>query len=193
MPTKKSAPASSLEESQPYEIRVSPIHGRGLYAARDIKKGERVVEYLGERISKAESEKRGNAMLEKAKKTGEGAVYIFILNKTHDIDGSGPENEARLMNHSCEPSCEAHVERGHIWYFAKRKILKGEELYINYGFDVENWEDHPCRCGSPKCVGYIVAKDQWPKLKRRVAKKAAEEAASKRSELSRRKDRKSKN
>jgi uncharacterized protein len=180
--------SSSNSASPIYEIRTSPIHGRGLYAARDIAKGERVVEYLGEKVTKAESERRGNAMLESSKKTGDGAVYIFILNKTHDIDGSVPENDARLMNHSCNPSCEASIERGHIWYFAKRRIPQGQELYINYGFDIENWEDHPCKCGAPICVGYIVAQNQWPKLKRRIAQRDQAIADEKRAFASRKKE-----
>jgi uncharacterized protein len=186
MSSKKST--KPLPPAEPiYEIRTSPIHGRGLYAARDIKKGERVVEYIGEKITKAESLRRGNALIEKSKVTGEGAVYIFILNKTHDIDGSVPENEARLMNHSCNPSCEASIERGRIWYFALRNIQKGDELYINYGFDVDTWEEHPCRCNAPQCVGYIVARDQWPKLRRRIAAKKAREAAKKRTAASKKK------
>ena len=49
-----------------YIIRESSIHNRGVFAARDINKGERVIEYQGEKITKAESERRGQAHAERA-------------------------------------------------------------------------------------------------------------------------------
>lgn len=64
-----------------YEIRKSPIHGNGVFAARDIKNGERIMEYLGEKISKEESNRRGIEREEFAKKTGDGAVYIFVARR----------------------------------------------------------------------------------------------------------------
>jgi SET domain-containing protein len=163
----------TLPEESPYIVQESAVHGRGLYAARDIKKGERILEYLGVKVTKKESERRATELVEKAKTTGEGAVYMFILNKTHDIDGNVDYNDARLMNHTCEPNCEAHIIRGRIWYLATKDIPKGAELGLNYGFALENWEDHPCRCGTKNCVGYIVAEEYWPKLRRHLAKTEA--------------------
>ena len=52
-----------------------------------------------------------------------------------------------------------------------RKIKKGEELSYNYGFDLESYEDHICRCESKKCVGFITSEENWPKLKKLIAKK----------------------
>ncbi|MBP7949160.1 MAG: SET domain-containing protein-lysine N-methyltransferase [Verrucomicrobiales bacterium] len=158
---------------KPYLVKNSPIHGHGLYAARGIRKGERVIEYIGEKITKAESQRRGTAHFEKSKSTGEGAVYLFVLNKRYDLDGNIPANVARLMNHSCDPNCEAEVIRGRIWYLAIRDIPAGEELTLNYGFDVENWDEHPCRCGTSRCVGYIVSEDQWKQLRREIQKRQA--------------------
>ena len=165
----------SIPEVPAYIVKNSVIHGRGLYAARDIRKGERILEYVGEKVTKAESERRGNELMEKAKKTGGGAVYMFILNKTHDIDGNVDWNDARLMNHSCEPNCEAEIVRGRIWYVAIKNIAEGSELSLNYGFALENWEDHPCRCGTLACVGFIVAEEYWPKLRKTIQKKATME------------------
>lgn len=161
------------DQSPTYIIKRSSVHGRGLYAARDIRKGEHAVEYVGDKITKAESERRSTLILERSRITGEGAVYIFILNKTHDIDGSVDWNDARLVNHSCDPNCEAQIIRGKIWYIALRDIPEGTELSVNYGFDFENWQDHPCRCGARKCVGFIVAEEHWPKLKRTIRKNSA--------------------
>lgn len=176
-------------------VRRSDIHHRGVFARRDIPEGSQVVQYAGERVTKAESDRRGWALLERSKETGEAGVYLFELNKRHDIDGNVPWNVARLINHSCDPNCEVQILRGRIWVIALRDIPKGEELSFNYGFDLENYEDHPCRCGSVRCVGFICGEDYWPALKRKLRKrekeleKAIEEAGAKARRKSKRKSR----
>jgi SET domain-containing protein len=156
-----------------FTVRQSSIHNRGVFAARDIRKGERIVEYAGERITKAESRRRALAQLDVASRTGNGAVYLFALNKKFDLDGSMEWNVARLINHSCHPNCEAVIIRGRIWIIACRKIKKGAELSFDYGFDLDSWEDHPCRCGTPECPGYIVAGRFRSKLRRLIAERDA--------------------
>jgi hypothetical protein len=146
-------------------VRQSSIHARGVFARRDIPYETKVIEYVGEKITKAESERRGLDLMNKASKTGGAAVYIFTLNKKYDLDGGQSWNPARLINHSCDPNCEAFITAGKIWIYAKRDIKKGEELTFNYGFDMETWEDHPCRCGSANCIGYILDEQYWPKLR----------------------------
>ncbi len=155
------------------EVRRSGIHGRGLFAKRFIPEGTPIIKYIGEIIDKEESNRRGWARIAHAKITGDAAVYIFTLDDEHDIDGDFPENSARLINHSCTPNCEAYVDEGTIWISALRDIEKEEELYYNYGFDLETWQDHPCYCGSENCVGYIAGEEYWPDLKRRIARKKA--------------------
>lgn len=150
------------------EVRHSGIHGRGLFATQRIEPGTVIIEYIGERISKKESLKRGWAQLDHAASTGGAAVYIFTLSKKWDLDGNCPENSARLINHSCDPNCESYLEKGKIWIAALRPIEPNEELYFNYGFDLETYQDHPCYCGSPKCVGYIAGEDYWPSLRRKL-------------------------
>lgn len=157
-----------------YHIRNSPIHGRGLYASQDIPKDTWILQYLGEKIDKDESERRANALLEQSKHTGGARVYMFILDDKWDIDGDVEYNDARLMNHSCDPNVEAQIWKGkEIWFTALRDIKKGEELFFNYGFDLDSWEDHPCCCGSERCVGYIAAEEYWPALKRKISAKKA--------------------
>lgn len=151
-----------------YEIRKSPIHGNGVFAARDIKNGERIMEYLGEKISKEESNRRGLEREEFAKKTGEGAVYIFELDDEWDIDGNFEYNDARLINHACRTNSESVSEDGRIYICATRDIKKGEEILYNYGYAFEHFLDHPCRCGFPECVGYIVAAEDRPKLRKKL-------------------------
>jgi uncharacterized protein len=168
--TSGKTPRRSPTTSPWIHVRRSKIHGKGVVAAKDIPSGTRIIEYEGERITKAESERRDEARAARAAKGGDGCVYIFEINKRHDLDGHMAWNTARLLNHSCEPNCESDNIRGHIWILARRDIVKGEELTFDYGFDVENWRDHPCRCGTPKCVGYIVAKSHRWRLKKRLAK-----------------------
>ncbi|MCK5259562.1 MAG: SET domain-containing protein-lysine N-methyltransferase [Candidatus Omnitrophica bacterium] len=147
-------------------IKESRIHSTGIFAEKDIPKGTRIIEYVGEKISKSESDRRADIPLEENKKNSEyGAVYIFDLNKRHDIDGNVPYNTAKFINHSCDPNCETEIIRGHVWIIALRDIKEGEELAYNYNYSFEDYEEHECRCGSNRCVGYILDEDHWPRLR----------------------------
>jgi SET domain-containing protein len=148
----------------------SRIHGLGLFASSDIPRGTRVIEYAGEKITKAESDRRYQRALEKSRNGNgkKGTVYIFTLNKRQDLDGDVYWNTARYINHSCDPNCDTENIGGHIWIAANRHIKKGEEISYNYGYDVESWYEHPCRCGSRRCIGYILSEEHWPKLKRKL-------------------------
>ena len=154
-----------------YEIRGSSIHERGLFAKESIKSGSRVIQYLGEKISKEEASRRALEWEHKAKKSGKGLVYIFELDDKWDIDGRISNNPARYINHSCEGNCEAINDDGEIWIIAERSIKKGEELTYDYGYDMEHFLDHPCLCGTKKCVGFIVREDQRLKVRKLLKNK----------------------
>ncbi|MEX0920429.1 MAG: SET domain-containing protein-lysine N-methyltransferase [Candidatus Pacearchaeota archaeon] len=159
--------------SEYIEVRNSRIHNKGVFAAKEIPKGTEVIEYVGEKIGKREAEERADKQFKrgKDKKNGEGHVYIFELNKRYDIDGNFSWNTARLINHSCDPNCEAEIEDNkRIWITSIKDIKKGEEITFNYGYSIDNFEDHLCKCGSKNCIGYIVDKKKWPKLKRLLKK-----------------------
>ena len=160
------------------EVRGSSIHGRGVYATRDIAAEEKIIEYVGEIIDKKESARRGTAQHKRAIAHGDAAVYIFTLTKKHDIDGNVPWNVARLINHSCEPNCEAWSRGKRIFIHALRDIAEGEELSFDYGFDVDCYEDHPCLCGRVSCVGYIVSRSQWEILDEKLGRGKSSEKAS---------------
>jgi SET domain-containing protein len=140
-------------------FRGSPIHGIGAFAQTRIPKGTRVIEYVGEVITKQES-------LRRCERNNE---YIFSLDEERDIDGNVPWNPARFINHSCAPNCEALLEEGRIWIVATRDLLAGEEFTFNYGFDLEDYRNYPCLCGSPNCVGYIVAEEFFEHVRKQRA------------------------
>ena len=158
-------------ESDCTVVRGSPIHGWGLCAKEKISKGTYFLEYLGEKITKKESARRSLVLAEKARQTGGASVYIFNLNQKQDLDGDRPDNLARLINHSCNPNCEAVQSRGRIWMVALKTIREGTELTFNYGFELAQWKDNPCRCGAKNCVGAIVARRYWRRL-RKLMKRA---------------------
>ena len=138
----------------------SPIHGTGGFARADIRTGARVIQYIGEKITKQES-------LARCERNNE---YIFALDDEWDLDGNVHWNPARFLNHSCEPNCEARLEEGRIWLVAIREIVAGEELTFNYSYDLADYREHPCGCGSRQCVRYIVAEEFFEHVRRGVRK-----------------------
>lgn len=161
---------SGLAE-RPRKVRLarSGVHGYGLFARGPLAKGERVIEYVGERVTKAEAWRREQKRLARLAAGRDGCVYVFELNQRYDIDGAVSWNLARRINHSCEPNCEVQVVRGRIWIVAVRPIAAGEELNYDYGFDYTDWREHPCRCGAATCPGYIVKSSQRWRVRRALA------------------------
>jgi SET domain-containing protein len=135
--------------SYTFLLKPSPIHGTGAFATRAISKDAGVVEYVGDRISKTESLRRCE----------QNNQFIFALSDEIDLDGNVDWNPARFLNHSCEPNCEALLEDDRVWIVAIRDIAAGEELTFNYGFDLEDYQLYPCRCGAASCIGYILSGD----------------------------------
>ena len=158
-------------ESDFVEVRGSVIHGQGVYCIDPIEKEQYFIEYVGNRVSKEESEKRALKQFEEHEKSGAAAVYIFNLTKKWDLDGNVEWNPARLINHSCNPNSEAIQDGKRIFIQALRDIGVDEEITFDYGFDVDCYEDHPCRCGSSNCIGYIVGRDYHNDLADRLAAK----------------------
>lgn len=113
--------------------------GLGLFTLAPIKKGEFVIEYVGDIIDNKEADKRGG-------------MYLFQTNKNRFIDGSSRKNIARYVNHACKPNCEIDIIKGHVIILSKRNIKAGEELNYDYDteFFVEHIEPYGCRCSSCK-------------------------------------------
>ncbi len=157
-----------------WQIKTSGVHGKGMFAKKDITKGTKIIEYIGQKITRSEGDRRSEKRIKKylnSKQTG--SVYIFELNKKYDIDGSFLYNKARYINHSCKPNCEVRISKGKIWIMSTKNIKKGEELNYDYGyeFDKDDYMDHICKCGASKCIGYIMSSDDRSKFKRFINKK----------------------
>ena len=125
----------------------SGIHGWGVYAAQSIPARRKVIEYIGERISRPETKRRGLGP----------RTYLFTLDDYWTLDGAVGGSGAELVNHSCDPNLHAWIFKGHILYMSKRAIRPGEELTVDYHFS-DKIEDVRCRCGSAKCRGTINIK-----------------------------------
>jgi hypothetical protein len=106
-----------------FEIRKSPIQGRGAFAKRRIRAGQKIVEYTGEKISNDEADKRYDE-----EKMPRHHTFLFTLDDDYCIDGNVRSNIARLINHSCDPNCEALIEDDRIWIYALKNIQPGVEL-----------------------------------------------------------------
>jgi len=112
--------------------------GLGLFATKNFKKGDRIIEYVGKKVAPDSIDNR----------------YIFAVNKKWDIDGSPRWNTARYANHSCVPNAEAVNDDDRIFLEAKKAITVGEEITYDYGKDhfqnIIIEKNGGCRC--PKHV-----------------------------------------
>ena len=149
--------------------KTSKVHGNGLFALQNIAKGSKIIEYIGDKVTKKEGDRRADKQIKQYKKNkSNGMVYIFELNKRFDIDGSVANNNARLINHSCNPNCEVEIINNAIWISSLKNIRKNTELSYNYGYSYDtDYVDHVCKCGARRCIGYILDEDHWQKLKKK--------------------------
>ncbi len=151
-----SAPLSA-SASSPCIVKTSVIHGRGVFARRRIAPGDCIIEYHGERISWPEAECRRD------QNDPLNLTYFFTLNDGRVIDGAREGNDARYINHSCEPNCEAlEHEDGRVWIHALYEIERGEELSYDYTLIYEGRHTpaikraFACYCGAPSCSGSML-------------------------------------
>lgn len=133
------------------QVRHSAIAGRGAFAKQALKKGQVIIEYTGMvRKERPEDDVRG------------GDVYLFGLDRDWLIDPAMGGNQARFINHSCEPNCESEIKARRVFVLAMRDIAKGEELTYDYLMDVgrkptpQDRKNFPCYCGTPSCRGTML-------------------------------------
>ena len=157
-----------------HAVRRSKLHGNGVFAARKIPAGTRIIEYGGQRISAKEADRRHPTNPDDPFHT-----FFFALSSGRVIDGGDEGNDARWINHSCEPNCEAqegkHGKR--VYIVAVRDIARGEELSYDYGLVLDGRitalrDGYRCLCGTPPCRGTMLALSD--KQKKKAQKKLAE-------------------
>ena len=142
-----------------FEIRSSSVQGLGAFATRPITAGTRLIEYAGERLTPEQAEARYPDVDGERHHT-----YLFAIDDHVVIDAAVDGNDARFINHSCSPNCDAVVEDGRIWIDAVLDIEAGEELAYDYAYALEERHTpaakrrYPCNCGSPNCRRTILTK-----------------------------------
>ena len=162
-----------------FKVRHSPIHGYGVFAARRIRKGTTVIEYLGDRVSHAQADARYED-----KDPNDNHTFLFTVDAKTVIDAGVNGNEARYINHGCDPNCESTTLNKRIFIEAIRTIQPGEELSYDYqiqrdGDDAANVDEvYACRCGAKNCRGSMLEAEKPRKVttrgsKRRNTKQAA--------------------
>ena len=142
-----------------FAIRQSSIQGVGAFATRPIPHGTRLIEYTGERLTSSEADERYPDALGERHHT-----YLFAIDDDVVIDAAVGGNDARFINHSCDPNCDAVIDGRRIWIETIRDVRSGEELAYDYAYILE--ERHtpaakrrfPCTCRSDVCRGTILAK-----------------------------------
>ena len=161
------------------EVRHSHIHGYGVFALRRIRKGTTVIEYLGERVSHGEADARYQD-----KDPNDNHTFLFTVDARTVIDGGVGGNEARYINHGCDPNCQSTTMAKRIFIEAIRTIQPGEELAYDYQIQRDT-DDAPdvdevfaCRCGADRCRGSMLEAPKRPR-KEQPGKRTVKRRASK--------------
>jgi uncharacterized protein len=140
-------------------VRRSTLHGNGVFAARKIPQGTRIIEYGGQRISAEDADRRHATNLDDPFHT-----FFFALTAGGVIDGGDQGNDARWINHACQSNCEAQENKSgkRVHIVALRDIARGEELFYDYGLTLDvkitkkMKDSYRCLCGAPKCRGTML-------------------------------------
>jgi uncharacterized protein len=133
------------ELAEGIEVKQSPIDGKGCFATAVFRKGRKIAELTGERVSRVEAARRMR---------GKRRLHICAINSYWGVDSSRGGNGTQYVNHCCEPNAFMRITHGHILIFALRDIKPGEEITLDYGVTY-----HPdtkrCLCGAHKCRGTL--------------------------------------
>jgi hypothetical protein len=173
--------ASGRPSGRRIQTRRSTVHGNGVFAVQDLAEGETLIEYKGEVINWKEALRRHPHDPAQPNHT-----FYFHIDDGRVIDGNVKGNDARWINHSCEPNCEADEVDGRVYIKALRNIAAGEELNYDYGLIIDEpyteklLSEFPCWCGSEQCRGTLLTpkdEDEEKKKKKKARKKAEKKKA----------------
>ena len=161
----KAEKTAKAGDARRIQVRRSGVHGKGVYALKDLAEGETLIEYGGEVISWKEALRR-----HPHDPLDPNHTFYFHIDDKHVIDGKQGGNSSRWINHSCQPNCEADEDGGRVFIKALHNIAAGQELFYDYGLIIdakytpELLAEYPCWCGAKSCRGTLLA----PKKKRAV-------------------------
>jgi len=164
-----------------FEIRSSPIAGKGAFAIQPIPAFTRLIEYTGERVSHAVADAR----YEDDEASGNTHTVLFTVDDKTVIDAGVGGNDARFFNHSCGPNCQSRIVRKRVYLETIKDVEPGEELTYDYEIPREGEDDEtarrkwPCHCGAPNCRGTLLM--PLPKRAKAKAKAKRKGTANKRS------------
>ena len=139
------------------QVRRSGLHGKGVFALQPLRKGEVIIEYVGEMISWDEALDRHPHDPSQPDHT-----FYFHIEDGRVIDANRGGNAARWINHSCAPNCEADEVQGRVFIKALRAIKAGEELTYHYGLTIDERytpalkKRFACHCGTSACRGTML-------------------------------------
>ena len=147
-----------LQDQRRIQTRRSGVHGKGVFALRDLAEGEIIIEYVGSVISWKQAQRR-----HPHNPADPNHTFYFHIDEKRVIDALYGGNSSRWINHSCAPNCEADEEGGRVFIKALRNIAAGEELNYDYGLIIDDRytaklkAEYPCWCGAPPCRGTLLA------------------------------------
>lgn len=142
----------------PFEIRRSPLHGKGAFATRPLAPGTRLIEYAGARLTPRQADARDKAR----QRAGQHHTFLFAIDDDLVIDAGDGGNAARWLNHSCAPNCDVVVDGRRLWIETLHDIEPGEELVYDYAFVLPERHtparkaQYPCHCGAATCRGTML-------------------------------------
>lgn len=159
-PARRAAAPSptSANRGRRIQVRRSGVHGKGVFALQPLKRGEVVIEYVGEHVDWDEAQRRHPHNPAEPNHT-----FYFSLDNGNVIDANVGGNAARWINHSCAPNCEADETDGRVFIKALRRIREGEELFYDYRLQVDERytpklkREYECRCGARDCRRTMLA------------------------------------
>jgi uncharacterized protein len=138
-------------------MRLSPVHGTGVFATDFIRAGEELMRVSGGVVYTTDDWHTGRVVLDGTKYNEEKIGDDLLM--------AVPMATFYYVNHSCDPN---------MWLStARRDIQPGEELTTDYALceSAPHYRLGPCLCGSPLlCRGYVTG-DDWklPELQSRYA------------------------
>ena len=143
------------------QVRRSGVHGKGVFALQPIRKGETIIEYVGEIITWKEADRRRSSDPDDPNHT----FFFSIGDGSKVMDANVGGNASRWINHSCAPNCEAEEDEdtNRVFIKAIRNIKAGEELNYDYGLIIDEpytkklKAEYQCRCGAKTCRGTLLA------------------------------------